>query len=443
MIYQLPTIWQMVLLPVLGSCFGSAINYGIYAWSWSPRWISPWQVPHPDASRRTWQDRIPVWGWLRLRRDRALHGNAYWLRPLLLELVWIVGLPWFFHWQQAGGLVGGQLNPVPPGWHQISEVWFWLQAVLIALMFVATFIDFDERTIPDAVTIPGTLFALLIAAWCPLSRLPEVSSNLAGQIMVPVSFANGASQPMFGIRPVWFSQGVQWHLGSAGLWVSLFIYWGWILALMPRICTLRYGIRKAIWVMIYSCWRPKRKTVCSIRTSQRRPEPETVMLAGLGLVGTCGILIAKELLPTANWESLFQACFGLGFGGLMIWAIRIIGHLALQKEAMGFGDVTLMGMIGTFLGWQAALLTLPLAVVMALIITVCLFIFTRDNQLAFGPYLCLGCAAVLFSWNAIWPATRIYFSLGEWLFYLLGLMLGLMLGMLAATQLVKRWFGLT
>ena len=36
-----------------------------------------------------------------------------------------------------------------------------------------------------------------------------------------------------------------------------------------------------------------------------------------------------------------------------MWAVRLIGTAALRREAMGFGDVTLMMMIGTFLGWQA------------------------------------------------------------------------------------------
>jgi len=43
--------------------------------------------------------------------------------------------------------------------------------------------------------------------------------------------------------------------------------------------------------------------------------------------------------------------------GIILW-IMILAELALQKEAMGFGDVKLMGAIGAFCGWQGAVFSL-------------------------------------------------------------------------------------
>ncbi len=53
---------------------------------------------------------------------------------------------------------------------------------------------------------------------------------------------------------------------------------------------------------------------------------------------------------------LFTALLGLVGSGGIVWAVRLIGTAALRREAMGFGDVTLMMMVGTFLGWQACLI---------------------------------------------------------------------------------------
>ena len=61
--------------------------------------------------------------------------------------------------------------------------------------------------------------------------------------------------------------------------------------------------------------------------------------------------------PTAvGGRQLLSSLVGLAFGGGLVWAVRIVGRFALHKEAMGFGDVTLMAMIGAFLGWQACLM---------------------------------------------------------------------------------------
>ena len=48
------------------------------------------------------------------------------------------------------------------------------------------------------------------------------------------------------------------------------------------------------------------------------------------------------------------ACVGAGAIAIIGW----LGELALKKEAMGFGDVTLMAMVGAYLGPGRTLLTI-------------------------------------------------------------------------------------
>jgi leader peptidase (prepilin peptidase)/N-methyltransferase len=53
------------------------------------------------------------------------------------------------------------------------------------------------------------------------------------------------------------------------------------------------------------------------------------------------------------YEALIGACAGAGAIAIIGW----LGELALKKEAMGFGDVTMMAAVGAALGPERALLT--------------------------------------------------------------------------------------
>lgn len=62
----------------------------------------------------------------------------------------------------------------------------------------------------------------------------------------------------------------------------------------------------------------------------------------------------NETLPFAGlYDSLIGACVGAGAIAIAGW----LGEVALKKEAMGFGDVTLMAVVGAALGPQRSLLT--------------------------------------------------------------------------------------
>ena len=111
---------------------------------------------------------------------------------------------------------------------------------------------------------------------------------------------------------------------------------------------------------------------------------------------------------------MLTALVGLAASGGIVWAVRLIGTAALRREAMGFGDVTLMMMIGTFLGWQAGLILFFLAPFAGLVIGLMQLVLRRDDVIPYGPFLCLAAAAVVVGWAPIWNWAQPIFGLG-WL----------------------------
>jgi leader peptidase (prepilin peptidase)/N-methyltransferase len=97
---------------------------------------------------------------------------------------------------------------------------------------------------------------------------------------------------------------------------------------------------------------------------------------------------------------LITAMVGAVFGALLMRLIRWVFGWALGKEAMGLGDADLMMMIGAFLGWQATIVVLPLAVVGGLVYVLALIVVNPrflfgERAFAFGPFLALGAVVTL------------------------------------------------
>jgi len=123
--------------------------------------------------------------------------------------------------------------------------------------------------------------------------------------------------------------------------------------------------------------------------------------------------------PLPDWIGHWPHLHGLavslaGFliAGGVVWLIRIIGHWALGREAMGFGDVILMAMVGSFLGWQAGIIIFFMAPMFALLVVAGTFIFRRQRELPFGPYLSLATLAVMLFWKQIWTNVEPIFGSG-------------------------------
>ena len=97
-----------------------------------------------------------------------------------------------------------------------------------------------------------------------------------------------------------------------------------------------------------------------------------------------------------------------------MWAVRIAASWAAGREAMGFGDVTLLAMIGSFLGWQAGPMVFFLAPIAGLFVGIAQWIAYRDNVIPYGPFLCLAAVVVIVFWGPVWGWAAPLYGVG-WL----------------------------
>jgi leader peptidase (prepilin peptidase)/N-methyltransferase len=86
-------------------------------------------------------------------------------------------------------------------------------------------------------------------------------------------------------------------------------------------------------------------------------------------------------------------------GALPLLAIGWVWEKLRHVEAMGGGDVKLMGMVGSFVGWKGALLTIMLGAFVGSLVGLTLIMLKRhkvDRVIPFGPFLALGAVATAF-----------------------------------------------
>ncbi len=320
---------------------------------------------------------------------------------MLIELTLGLGLAWLFQFECQGGLwaVG---FPRPGRDAMVTS--FCLHALLIGLMTIATFIDYDEKTIPDQVTLTGCVLALLAAALFPESRLSDGAGGWL-TLASPALWAGALD-------------------GRTGLQIAFFCLFGWWYAYLPKTLWYRGGVGRFVRYLGASALRDWRT-------------PWLTMLALLAAVGT----FACWRSGGESWQSLLSAWVGLATGGAIVWSVRIVGTLALRQEAMGFGDVTLLAMIGAFMGWQPALLVFFVAPLAGVFIAVLQWCFTGKKDIWYGPFLCAAALIVLLGWPSFWRHWgETVFALGALVPVVLGLSLLLMGILLVLVRRLRQAF---
>ena len=132
--------------------------------------------------------------------------------------------------------------------------------------------------------------------------------------------------------------------------------------------------------------------------------PDRVTLGGV-VAG----LVLSPLVPalhdvTRPLDSLIAALIGMVVGAGILWGVGFLGKLILRKEAMGMGDVKLLGGVGALLGWQAVLFVIMISALIGSCVGVAL-ILSRSKEwrsrIPYGPYLALA-TVVWILWGKAW-----------------------------------------
>ena len=128
--------------------------------------------------------------------------------------------------------------------------------------------------------------------------------------------------------------------------------------------------------------------------------PDAITLPGVGFA-----LVARALVPNLYgvaflctpagcppaWAlSLANAVLGAVAAGGFLWGVGWLWERLRDEEAMGLGDVKMMLMVGAYLGWPLALLTIFLGVLSGSVVGLALIATGRSHlksRLPFGVYL--------------------------------------------------------
>ncbi len=119
--------------------------------------------------------------------------------------------------------------------------------------------------------------------------------------------------------------------------------------------------------------------------------PDGVTLPGIVL----GLVAGATVLPLGIQNSLL----GVLVGGGLLWGLAVISPYVFGKEGMGGGDIKLLGMVGAFLGWRPALLTIMIGALLGSVVGLSLIglkVIKRDEYIPFGPFLAFGALLALF-----------------------------------------------
>ena len=344
---------------LIGACIGSFLNVVIYR---VPRGMSvnnPKRSFCPNCKKPIpmWLN-LPVISWLQLR-GRCRECGA----PILFRYIWVeilTGVLFAVVWQQF-----------PP---QVV-IFLW---IMTALLVAITFIDAEHLIIPTSLTWAGSIIGLAACVVWP--QLPVMAGTAGGWLsglkhgaigwvagFVGLWLVVELGKLAFGKKAMKFDKPVEWHLREPE-------------GDEDPMCFVISGDAIPWWDMF-----SRKSDRLLVECADIRVDGESIGTGTLTIRETEITLPDGAIHKLANLKSLDGTA----------------SSVVIPREAMGIGDVHLLGMIGAFFGWSGVFFSLFAASIFAIIAAV-IGRIGFGKQLPFGPFLAMGAGAWAFGGWKLW-----------------------------------------
>ena len=88
-------------------------------------------------------------------------------------------------------------------------------------------------------------------------------------------------------------------------------------------------------------------------------------------------------------DTFISSLLGMLVGGGLIFLCSVLGKWVFKKDAMGLGDVKLMGMVGGIVGWKLAVAIFFVAPFFGLLMGIPVLLLKKKHLIPYGPFLSL------------------------------------------------------
>lgn len=119
-------------------------------------------------------------------------------------------------------------------------------------------------------------------------------------------------------------------------------------------------------------------------------------------IATLG-LISSQFNPnfSGDWHHrIILSLSGIIAGAGFIWILSFLGKIIYKKEAVGDGDMFLLGAIGSFMGYTGLFSVIIIASFLGSIYGITLILIKKADRVSympFGPFLSIGCIVNLYN----------------------------------------------